>query len=912
MLPSPPLMSKTAVDPSPPCIAPHLELSAKVSDPGNLTARYPIFVMAISSDSQFDDLIPSSADNATATLSRSLLGMLCLGLYALFTLIPDSHSIMVAWPWVFVWQLTWLCPILWLAGQLWQRSPIPRLQQGLDWLAALTVVGLFLSTVLAAFPNQARWYTGAAVGGIAAIYCINAWAQTPTRRQHLLVTQGLVSVGFIVTSLILWTSQTLLPELNRLQTLQQAGIQASYNFSTLELRNWAPFGHQNYVAGYLVMALPLLLGLGLTHPRWRWWWFGSVGLGLIDLYTTSSRGGWLGFLVAGMYLGMTLFRHQGLNRRWLIGGTLASLGAILVLVLTNNRLSGQVSNVLQGRFGGDMAYRLITHIAGWKMGLQQPITGMGAGSVPLAYQAYRPHWAGLEAEHAYQLHGTLAQIWAELGMVGIVPLILLFGWLLWQSWQQIAQVTAQSNLLPQSLLAGLLGYSLVSLTDYQLDNIGISGFIIINLGCLAAFMGSSREVSPARPDQRTRIAAGVLLGLILAFGISVLPTHAAWQLSNQGFAALEQKEIESFRQRLLDAQAKTPWEPYYSYQLGWNLGEMGLKTKDPKLRNYLIQTATQHFIQGNQATPDQEFGHTNLGWLYLQTAPRQATQEFAWSAELVPAKRGVFFGLGLSLLGQGQTELAVQAMTLECLRNPIWITSPAWQSPPLKSIYDPVLTNLKQNYDQLLQGHQHLDDLNTYFHKGRGSLQWWRGNFEAAQADLDIDGSPLSRALLEVATSQPGDSIKVSPELSNASRNIVQAWVQPDQRSSLVAKAWLMGTSTTDSTKLVQITLDSMQKAQTFQEWLQDYPIIRKYHRQRAGFGVLSRHTDGPNPTDFFRVIDNVVMTEIFKDIMPVPEYFPDLDRALQDRRNALLSEVKALSENAMLTSSLIQSGAID
>lgn len=873
--------------------------------------------MAISSDAQFDDLSSPHSDNTAATQSRSLLGILCLGLYILFTLMPDSHSLMVAWPWVFVWQLTCLCPVLWLVGQLWQRSPIPRLQHSLDWLAALTVIGLLLSTVLAAFPNQARWYTGAALGGIAALYCINAWSQTPLRRQRLLVTQGIVSVGFIVTSLVLWTSQTLLPELNRLQSLQQAGVQASYNFSTLELRNWAPFGHQNYVAGYLVMALPLLFGLGLTHSRWRWGWFGSFGLGLIDLYTTSSRGGWLGFLVAGCYLGIVLFRHQGLNRRWLIGGTFASLGIVLVLVFANNRLSSQISNFWQGRSGGDMAYRLITHVAGWNMGLQQPITGMGAGSVPLAYQAYRPHWAGLEAEHAYQLHGTLPQIWAELGLVGMVPFVLLLAWLIWQGWRHLTQPkTASSNLLPQSLLAGLLGYSLVSLTDYQLDNIGISGFIIVSLGCLAAFIRTANEAGSTQANapsgKRTRIAAGVLLGIVLAFGISVAPIHAAWQLSNQGFSALDQQEIDLFRQRLGDAQAKTPWEPYYSYQLGWNLGEMGLKTKNPKLRNDLIQTATQHFIQGNQATPDQEFGHTNLAWLYLQTDPRKATQEFVQSAELVPAKRGVFFGLGLSLLGQGQTDLAVQAMTLECLRNPIWITSPAWQSPPLTSIYDKVLANLEQTYNQLLQGHQHLDDLNTHLHQGRGSLQWWRGNFEAAQADLDIYGSSLSRTLLEVAKVKPGVPIEVPPALSAAPRHIIQAWTTPEQRSSLVAKAWLTGTHTSNTTQLVQITLDSMQKAQTFQEWLQDYPIVRKYHRQRAGFGVLSRHTDGPNPTDFFRVIDNVVMTEILKDMMPVPKYFPDLDQALQESRNALLSEVKALSENAMLTSSLIQSGAMD
>lgn len=231
---------------------------------------------------------------------------------------------------------------------------------------------------------------------------------------------------------------------------------------------------------------------------------------------------------------------------------------------------------------------------------------------------------------------------------------------------------------------------------------------------------------------------------------------------------------------------------------------------------------------------------------------------------------------------------------------------------PLQSIYEKVLANLGQTYDQLLQGHQHLDDLNTHLHKGRGSLEWWRGNFEAAQADLDTYGSPLSRALVEVAQSQPGEPIQVSPELSNASRYILQAWAMPDQRSSLLAKAWLRGMGTDKTEQLVKVTLDSMQQAQTFQEWLQDYPIVRKYHRQRAGFGVLSRHTDGPNPTDFFQVIDNVVMTEIFSDMMPVPEYFPDLDRTLKERRSALLSEVKALSENAMLTSSLMQSGAMD
>lgn len=881
--------------------------------------------MAPSSDSQFDDRVQPNSSSLGLS-DGSLLGLLCIGLYTLFTLLPDSHSLMVVWPWVLIWQVTWVCPILWFIWQLWQTQTFPRLHQGLDWIAALGIIGLILSTLLARFPDQARWYTGPAIGGIATIYAVNTWCQTPERRQRLFMIQGLLSSGLILVSLTLWFNQTLWPELSRIRELQEVGVQASYNFSVLELRNWAPFGHQNYVAGYLVLALPLFLGLCITSTgRWRWAWAISLGLGLLDLYTTSSRGGWIGCLVCSLYLGIVLFQRQGMNRRWLIGGSLASLATLVILILANNRFSGQISQLLQGQAGGEMAYRIITHAAAWRMGWQNPGTGMGLGSVPLAYQAYRPAWAGLEAEQVYQLHGTLGQIWAELGLAGTIPFFLFAGWLLYQSWRWVRPttglVTSDSFLLP-ALLAGLLGYSAVSLTDYQLDNIGISGFIAISLGVWAASCrsGASNPVSSPslahKPSGkrwfRQRLIAGILLGIVLAMSLWLVPIYDAWRLSSRGFVALGQQQFDRFRQNLGAAQAKTPWEPYYAYQLGWNIGELGLKSQDPKLRQYLLQRATQDFIRGNQVSPDQEFGHTNLGWLYMQFDPQKATQSFVRSAELVPAKRGVFFGLGLSLLAQGKTNLALEAMTLECLRNPLWITSPAWRSQPLLPLYDPLLKALEQSYGQLMQAHPHLDELNTHLHQSRGSLQWWRGNLAAAQSDLDPYGSSLSRVLIRASPTSPGTQLEISPTLPTPAQYLLQAWSDPAHRADWIGKAWLTHTQTPASPELVKAMLAGMAKAQTFEQWLQTYPVVRKYHRQRAGFGVLSRHTDGPNPTDFFLVIDNVVMSEIFADMMPTPMYLPSLDRLLQERRTALLGKVKALSANAMLTSSLLPRGVMD
>lgn len=113
-----------------------------------------------------------------------------------------------------------------------------------------------------------------------------------------------------------------------------------------------------------------------------------------------------------------------------------------------------------------------------------------------------------------------------------------------------------------------------------------------------------------------------------------------------------------------------PWEPYYSYQLGWNLGNLGLQTSDPQQRQALLTAAIDWFKKGNQVSPYQEFGHSNLAWLLMFAGdPQSASQEFARSARLFPAKRGVFYGLGLSLLAQGKSDLAVEAITLEAFCN---------------------------------------------------------------------------------------------------------------------------------------------------------------------------------------------------------------------------------------------------
>jgi O-antigen ligase len=818
-----------------------------------------------------------------------LLALLSAGFYALFTLLPDSHSLMVQWPWVLVWQLGLLCPVLWLLGSLWHQQRIQALAYGCDSWVGLSAIAIVVSTLWAEFPQQARWYGWAALCFIAALYALNTWLTSPQRRLQILVGQGYLSLAFIVLSLSLWTTQTLLPELARLAALNQSGVQLPFDFSVLELRNWAPIGHQNYVAGYLLLALPLLIGLCLLQRGWRrWLWIGGIGLGILDLYTTSSRGGWLGLVVLCLVsFAILLFRTQ-LPRRWLgVAGASICLTLVL-LVWANNRLRTVLEAAIQGQGDTEFAYRTINAAVGWQMGSSHPWSGIGLGNVPLLYQKYRPLWAGQESELAYQLHSTPVQLWAEMGIGGILLLVGAIAFLLYRLRGWLALKPNRSDrVLVWSLCGGLLAYGVLSLTDYQLDNVSISGTLVIYVACLAsAFRIDDRAnfLTPL-PYARPLFYAG--LGILLGVIVWLVPIHRAWQLSSQGFEALAQDQVAIFRDRLVQAHQTVPWEPYYPYQLAWNFGNFALQSQNSQQRQLALEEGIRWFKAGLAASPYQEFGSSNLGWLLLENDAKAASGAFARSARLVPAKRGVMYGLGLSLLAQGKLDWAIEAMALESLRDPAFVTSPRWRLPQLRSLYPQVLDRAAAYYTDLLQQHSQPRAFNAYLHNCRGSLYWWQGKLSEARADLDKYGNPLSRLLLDLAE---GKSLQplLSQLPASPSKRLLEAWANPSQRPELLRQAWILAMKADLPPETEKALLASMDSSTDFEQWLKQNAPVWEYRRQRSGFGVLSRHVDGPLPTDLWTVVENLAVTTWLGDLFPSPVYYPDLDLALQPRRDTL------------------------
>lgn len=474
-----------------------------------------------------------------SSIDGTLLGLLTLALYTVFTLLPGNSTLMVAWPWVFLWQVALMLPMLWLLWQVWYK-PLSSLALGggLDWVAALAVAGLVISTLAAEFPAQARWYAWAALGAIAALYALRGWLTGLPRMKAALQYQGYLALAFVVVSLGLWWLQIYRPELARLQVLQQYGVETAFSFQFTSLRNWQPIGHQNYVAGYLVLVIPLFVGLAGMAKDWRrWLWVGATGLGLANLYTTSSRGGWLALMAAGFVGLMVALIYSPIPRRWVLVGGGGATALLVGLILSNSRLRQALGSLTSGNLaGGQLSYRAVTNAVGWNMGKSAPLTGIGPGSVPLVYQAYRPHWAGRDAELQFQLHSTPAQLWGELGIWGVVVPLALAGVILALVFRWVRDDARQTPsglppLMVWCILSALVGFGLISLTDYQLDIFAIGGVLILYLATLAYalvpgsapnFQAPSYERA-LRPSRLSRILTALGLGLSLAMTLWLTP-----------------------------------------------------------------------------------------------------------------------------------------------------------------------------------------------------------------------------------------------------------------------------------------------------------------------------------------------------------------------------------------------------
>ncbi|MEB3225412.1 MAG: O-antigen ligase family protein [Synechococcus sp.] len=841
-------------------------------------------------------------------LGRISLGVLTFLIYGWFTLMADNHSYMVGVPWVYGVELGFFLGVLWAIARIWfdrkQGSGLQWLGGGLDWVIFLSLATLTFSLMVSRFSQMTFMYSTISFAYIGILYGLQrhfTQAPKPLLQTPLVLAQGLLCWLFNIVSLGLWLQQTVLPELERLKTLRQAGEVAQYDFASLTLRNWAPFGHPNYVAGFLLLALPLLVGLAIaTSSRWqRLFWSIGVGMGLITFYSTNSRGGWLGLMAMLGVLLFLLLGRSDLPKKWLLRGGLAGLTVLLLWAIQNERLRRTFTGLLSlGEQGGEFAYRWITICSGWRMGWAKPITGHGLGSVPLLYQDFRPPWAGLEAESLFQLHSTPVQIWAELGLLGMLTLGLGF-WLWGRMAWSLVKVSLEMERLDQILVFVLVsagvGYGVMALTDYQLDVLAIAGFWVINLALLSALYDRYVQKTKFLKPRLQPVALGMVGITLVGILLWLWPLNQAYAYGQRGFTALRQDNLEGFVSNLEAAHRKAPWQPYYAYQLGWTLGELSQSALiQPPLRKGLRQDALVWFEQAIANFPGYEFGPSSMGWLTLEDDPEAAVAHFSRAIELMPARALAMVGLGEGWRAQGESDKAVEAIALELVRFPTTITSPRWQTSPWQALYPDILQRTETLFTELLtQTSPRNQALRQYLQQNRGALRWYRGDLTGAKTDFQAVNSQLGTLLVALETTNPDTWQR---DLEPAQRQFFERGLVNKEKWALAIAFWLdpaalpLPEIPDLSAAINQNIQQTLHQASSLRAWVQDNPPAYSERVQRIGFNIISRHIDGNNPTDFGLAIENAPIRHYLIGLFTHLAYEPELDILLEPYRQDVLA----------------------
>lgn len=364
-----------------------------------------------------------------------------------------------------------------------------------------------------------------------------------------LATAGFLGVWCLV-SLTRFILQDVSPALELARRLDEAAGGGLFRLVMEDkfsgLRNAHPFGHANYVSGFLLLTLPLLAyGIRAGRSKWiRILSMTALALGGLTLFSTQSRNALAGALVAVVVYMWWSRGRKGVSLRWIAG--LVGLG--LALFVLSPRLSLSSFSVSPGRLG---IWEAATR-TGWRY---FPF-GVGEGMTPEMLQLFSPGlsavWGG-----AMQFHQTWLHAWAVGGLPAFLGIAGLTLWLLWALLRPGA-IDHEGFRNSAPAMAALAATFLVMWADYQLDIFPIALVLMFHLVVVVA------SVRPAPVPAHAFWSRWLLLAPAAAFllaAVRIPDSIASRQQINLAGAAFERHQVDDAVAHYLNAYEAVP-EPY--------------------------------------------------------------------------------------------------------------------------------------------------------------------------------------------------------------------------------------------------------------------------------------------------------------------------------------------------------------
>lgn len=252
-----------------------------------------------------------------------------------------------------------------------------------------------------------------------------------------------------------------------------------------------------------------------------------LGLGLVELFFTESKGAWLAYGVAAA-VGTFLFTNRLFPTKHIKKLNLVAVGILLCALA--------LAGVYTAKRFQSVSFRSFTWLSTFEMVQASPIMGTGPGSFKIIYPAYkRPQIFYIENSHnteTQHAENEYLEQWATAGTVGLA----IFLWMLifvfvcaWKNLRPVSQLSAEERerifylLGYATALAGLMAHAFV---DISLRFASSGLFFAVFIGVIIALSNPPQEDNA---DEKICFSAPWLLWaarLVLAVALA----YGAWQV----------------------------------------------------------------------------------------------------------------------------------------------------------------------------------------------------------------------------------------------------------------------------------------------------------------------------------------------------------------------------------------------
>ena len=235
------------------------------------------------------------------------------------------------------------------------------------------------------------------------------------------------------------------------------------------------YGNPDHLAGFMEMALPLLLGLLLLgYSRGETILFLYIAcMVLAALILTLSRGAWLGIAVALVFMAICLLKDRHFHRKRLLIAICGTTLAAVMIILSTTPVVERITTTAEK----DTETNLYSRIQGWKGTIDMirdfPLTGTGPGTYTYAFTRYQPPGLG---KHRTMAHNDYLHFIGETGLGLIAVLFFSIVAILAKGFKKLKN---QSRLVRGTTLGTLTGIFAIIMHSFVDFNIHIPANIFI-------------------------------------------------------------------------------------------------------------------------------------------------------------------------------------------------------------------------------------------------------------------------------------------------------------------------------------------------------------------------------------------------------------------------------------------------